>query len=437
MAAEKSPSKVAKPTPDEIAARAHEIQTGLGMTEVPEFDNLRAVGMAVKLALHIQGLPALNYDTLRLVATHLLNIPSVAVRRIVELLAEVDFVKLQTAGKTIKIVVPNVPYYQTLYTTLGEYGSTEGFNEAEQLSVELLCRLAKSPENVDSLRSSLGAEKGLLERTFAVGKEGAYLRLHRARGRDIALTPTYFSENAELYADIVAGVGAKEIRRVLEALRQMQGVPLSILSKQKEIAGTKLSTADINMLKRLAQDGAVKPPSISTTHSGNNYFLFTPTPSGAALAPTKREIYERAMAVVAAVRQGQFLAKEYAIRSPGAVLYKLKTDLMLSRATTEATQQYRKLALLRVAQLIPVGNGYSELRIIDTQENREALNIAYDLVNAGTASGAQVDDATRELLQKDHAYVESLVASGELTKHEKVELSPEQNQQLELILLRS
>jgi hypothetical protein len=63
MAGAKSPSKVAKPTPDEIAARAHEIQTGLGMTEVPELDNLRAVGMAVKLALHIQGLPALNYDT--------------------------------------------------------------------------------------------------------------------------------------------------------------------------------------------------------------------------------------------------------------------------------------------------------------------------------------------------------------------------------------
>lgn len=437
MADTKAPSARVAPKASEIAARAHEIQTGLGMTEVPEFDNLRAVGMAVKMALHIQGLPAINYDTLRLVATHLLNIPAVAVRRIVELLAEVDFAKLQTTGKTIKIVVPNVPYYESLYATLGEYGKTEGFNEAEQLTVELLCRLARSPEKVDTLRSTLGAERCLLDRSFAVGKEGAYLRVHRARGRDIALSPTYFSENAELYADIAAGVGAPEIRRVLTTLQRMQGVPLSILEKRKEIAGQKLSTSDINMLKRLAQDGAVKPPSISTAHSGHNYFLFTPTPSGAALAATKREIYERAMAVVAAVRQGQFLSKQYAIRSPGAVLYKLKSDLKLSRATTEATQQYRKLALLRVAQLVPAGGGFSELRIIDTPENREALAIAYDLVNAGTASGAEVDDATRELLQKDHAYVESLVASGELAKHQKVELSPEQNQQLELLLLRS
>ncbi len=41
------------------------------MTEVPEFDNLRAVGMAVRLALHIRGLPAVNFETLKLVANPL------------------------------------------------------------------------------------------------------------------------------------------------------------------------------------------------------------------------------------------------------------------------------------------------------------------------------------------------------------------------------
>jgi hypothetical protein len=348
----------------------------------------------------------------------------------------VEFVKVQTSGKTIKIVVPNVPYYDTVYTTLGEYGNAEGFNEAERLSIDVLCRLSRSPENVDSLRGSIGADKGLMDRTFKVGQEGAYLRVHRARGRDIALTPTFFSENAEVFADMVAGAGATEIRKVLDVLRRYQGIPLSIVIKQKEIAGQKLSDTEINMLKRLAQDGAVKPPSIATSHSGNNYFLFTPTPSGAALAPTKRDIYEKAMAVVASVRQGQFLAHRYRIISPGGLLYRLKTDLKLSRATTEAAEQYRQLALLRVAQLVDVGGGFFELRIIDTPENREALNIAYDLVNMGVATGAEVDENTRELLQRDQTYVESLVASGNLAKHEKVELSPEQNKQLELLLLR-
>ena len=370
------------------------------------------------------------------VANHYLNIPSVALRRIVELLAEVEFVKLQTTGKTINVVVPNVPYYDEVYSTLGDFGTTEGFNEAEKLSIEILCRLAKSPENIDSLTSHW-CDKPLLERAFTVGQEGAYLRVHRTRGRNIALSPAFFSENADVFADMVAGAGASDVRVVLDALRQVQGVPLSLVEKQREIGGVQLTPEQINMLKRLAQDGAVRPPSISTPHAGSNYFLFTPTPGNAGLAPTKREIYEKAMAIVAAVRQGQFLPNRYAIRSPGAVLYKLKTDLKLSRATTEATAQYRQLTVLRVARLVPIGNtGFSELHIIDTPENREALRIAYDLVDAGSAVGTEVDEATRELLQKDQSYVESQIASGDLVKREKVPLSQEQQQQLELIFLK-
>jgi hypothetical protein len=425
-----SSSKSGAPSASDIAARAHEIQTGLGATEVPEFDTLRAVGMAVRLALHIQGLPTLNYETLRLVANHFLSIPSVALRRIVELLAEVEFVKLQTEGKSIKAVLPNVPYYDDVYSTLGDFGKTEGFNEAEQLSVEILSRLSKSPENIDSLRNQLGADVPLLQRAFTVGQEGAYLRVHRARGRDIAISPAFFSENAEVFADMVAGAGASEVRKVLDAVRKVQGVPLSLVEQRKEIGGVQLTSAQIGLLKRLAQDGAVRPPSITTPHSGNNHFLFTPTPGKAGLAPTKREIYEKAMAIVAAVRQGQFLPDRYAIRSPGALLYRLMTDLKLSRATTEATTQYKQLTVLRVARLVPVGTtGFSELHIIDTRENREALRIAYDLVSAGTTVGAEVDESTRALLQKDQTYVESQIAAGDLVKREKIPLSAEQQHQ--------
>ena len=216
----------------------------------------------------------------------------------------------------------------------------------------------------------------------------------------------------------------------------MQGVPLSMIQKNKEIAGIKLTDQELNLLLRLAQDGAVKPPSISTKHSGEQFFLFTPTPLGAALAPTKREIYERAMAIVAAVRQGQFLPKQYAIRSPGAVLYTLKSNLKLGRGTTEATQQYRKLVHLRIARLLDVGNGFSELQIIDTPENREALEMAYNLVNAGVTSGAEVDQAARDALQQEYTFVESLVSSGELQRRYNVPLTHEQQLEIENLFLK-
>ena len=152
--------------------------------------------MAVRLALHIRGLPPVNYSTLRLVALNYLNFPSTGLQQILEILAEVEFVKLQTEGRSIKTVVPTVPYYETLYQTLGTFAVDSQFNAAEELSIALLCRLSKSPKKIDTLRSKLGVDSKLFKRAFELGKEGAYLRLPRSRGRDIPLSPTYFSENA-------------------------------------------------------------------------------------------------------------------------------------------------------------------------------------------------------------------------------------------------
>lgn len=423
-------------TPAEVAARCHEIQTGLGTTEVPEFDSLSLIGMAVRLSLHIRGLPAINYDVVKLVGYHFLNIPTIAMKQVVELLADIEYIKVSSEGKTIKAILPNVPYYEELYECIGSVAIDKGFSEAEEVTIELLHRLAKSPDKIDSLRSKLSVDNKLFNRVLEVGKEGSYLRVERARGKDILFTPTYFSENYQVFIDAVAASGADDVKLLLHGLKGAQGYPLSIIQRTKRVGDVDVSPENLKFLERLAQDGVVKPPSIRTKHSGENHFLFTPTPSGAALAPTKRDIYEKAMAIVSAIRQGQFLAEKYAIRSPGAIIYTLRRDLQLKKSTTEAVHQYQNLVHLRVAQLIDVGFGYRQLRIIDTPENIEALDIAYSLVDSGVASGIEIDEAAREALQSDQVYVESLVASAELHKRKKVELSEEQQLKLELIFMK-
>lgn len=235
---------------------------------------------------------------------------------------------------------------------------------------------------------------------------------------------------------MVAGGGSGQVRKIIQAIQMAQGIPLSIVQERHEIGGVTLDNPDINLLLRLAQDGAVKPPSITTAHAGENFFLFTPTPTGAALSPTKRDMYERAMAIVAAIRQGQFLPRKYAIRSPGAVIYTLRHNLKLAKATTEAAQQYKKLVHLRIARLIDVGKGYSELRIINTPENLEALDIAYSLVESGVATGVEVDEEARNALQQEQSFVESLVASGKLQKWGTVPLTRAQQQEIETLFLR-
>jgi hypothetical protein len=423
-------------SPPELAARCHEIQTGLGTTEVPEFGNLLLVGMSVRLALHVRGLASIPYDVIKLVGYHYLGISTHAIREVLGLLGEVEFVKLGTEGKTIKTVVPNVPYYEDLYEALGNYADVVGLNDAEQLSVEIVQRLSRSPAKLDALRNALGVDKADFKRAIQVGEAGSYLRTVRARGRNIILTPTYFSENPDVYADAVAAGGAQQIQKLLAAITGAQGYPLKLVEKHKRLGQTELTDKEIRMLIRLAQDGVVKPPSIKTPHAGENFFLFTPTPAGAALSATKRDIYEKAMAIVAAVRQGQFLPRAFAIREPGAVLYTLRRDLRLSRATTEAAQQYKNLVHLRVAHLADAGHGYKQLHIIDTDENREALDIVYALVNAGVAKGIEVDAEARQALQQEQTYVESLISAGKLQKTKKVPLTEQQEQQLAFTFLR-
>src|SRR5713226_746876 len=132
-------------TPEEAAIRAHDITVCLERTSVPEFEELSLLGRAVKLALHLRGVPAVSYEVLRNIAIYILNFPPSSVRPTIELLAEAEFVELDVDGRTIKTVVPSIPFYEKIFSNLATVAGSDKFSEPEQLTLELLHRLASSP----------------------------------------------------------------------------------------------------------------------------------------------------------------------------------------------------------------------------------------------------------------------------------------------------
>ena len=62
-----------------------------------------------------------------------------------ELLSEAEFVSLVTEGRSIKTVIPDVPFYERLFRNLGEAASPATFSEPERLAVDIANRLAGSP----------------------------------------------------------------------------------------------------------------------------------------------------------------------------------------------------------------------------------------------------------------------------------------------------
>lgn len=222
----------------------------------------------------------------------------------------------------------------------------------------------------------------------------------------------------------------------MEKVKKAQGWPLQVIENTKKIGPCDVTTQEISLLKNIAQDGMVKPPSIKTTHAGLNHFMFTPAPTAKSLSPLKKDIYERALSIVSAIRQGQHLPRQYAIRNPAAVLWKLKTDHRLGKATTEFTQQYKHLLMSRVGKLTHAGGNFYYFELIPTKENLEAINIAYSIVATGNTSGFEIDDDARYAFQQEKEYIDSITSQKLITK-KAIDIDEESKEVMENLFLRA
>lgn len=421
-------------TNQDRAEFAHDLEVGLARKSVPEFDQLPVVGKAGKLALNIRGLGEVDGAVLRQVADHFFDIPSGEIGPVLDVLAEIEYVQLIKEGKTVKKVVPSVPHFSSVYTGLGEYLGTISLTEHEELAIAVLEELRSKPEKRDALRSRLGAEVPVFKRIESVTTEGGLVLPKRARGQDILVSPFYFADSLDVLAQQAAAGGAKSIAKVLDVIKKAQGWPMSLVIATGEVNGHKLTAAEISLLKEMVSDGVLRPPSLTLAKTGTSeHFIFTPAPGAKRLDGAAREIYERTMALVAAVRKGQLLPENYRIRSPRALLNKLRTHKFI-RASTEAAAQYSNLVTLRVGRLNRVQGDWYKFELIDTPENLRAVDDAIRMFEDGEPV-LGVNEEARIALQKDETYIQSLVSATKLRSTARPALDPESRHQYDQLLL--
>lgn len=408
----------------EKAEFAHDLEVGLARKSVPEFDQLPVVGMAGKLALNIKGLGEIDGAVLRQVADHFFDIPAGVLNSVLEILAEVEYVQLIREGKTIKKVIPNVPHFSSVYDGLGQYLGTITLTEHEEVAIAILEELRSKPDKRDVLMGRLGVDAPVFRRVETVTTEGGLVIPKRAKGQVILVSPFYFADSLDILALKAASGGAKDIARLLDLLKKSQGWPLSLIVKQGEISGHKLTPSEVALLHELVSDGVLRPPSLSVPKTGRTeHFVFTPAPGAGRLNGAEREIYERTMAVVAAVRKGQLLPENYRIRSPNDLLDRLRSAKRIG-ANSEAVAQYSNLVTLRVGTLVKTTGDRYEFRLIDTPENLKAVDDAILMFKEG-APVIGVNEDARLALQHDEAYIQSLVSATKLRATERPALDAE------------
>jgi hypothetical protein len=285
----------------------------------------------------------------------------------------------------------------------------------EQLTIAMLDQLYRSPTNRDSLRAKLGADNDAFSTSLQIGVDAGLMIDQRTRGRNIIASPLYFSGNLAGLMDIAARGDTPNVHRLLSVVSQNQGMPLSKISKERRIADAVISAEDVTLLQALAEQGIIKPPSIERPNRAQERFIFTPAPGKTRMSAANREIYEKGMALAAAVRKGQLLPEAYRIKSPQALLYRLG-DRKWINANTEAAHQYKNLAVLGLGRLEHTGGGFYRFHLIDVPENLEAVGIAKKLLAGEQPRDMELDNQARLLLSHDETYVKSHLSSAMLRK---------------------
>ena len=414
---------------------ARDLQAGLSTLQIPDFDELQTVGMATTLAIHIKDLGEIDYDILRKVSDHFMGIPSYALKPTLQMLEEIGFVDLITTGKTIRKIIPRIPTFEDVYSSIGDYASSElTFNSFEQATIEILDRLHASPYNKQKLLNDTNIDNDLFKRCLETGVKSGIVSQHKARGRDIILSPFYFGDNLKGLADVAASCGASALQSTISKIQNNQGWPLSLVHKHSEIGGYKLNSTELSLVDRLSSEGIIKPPRLDFGGK-HEHFIFTPKPGRVRLNAANREIYERAMACISSVRKGQLLADQYKIQSPARILEVLR-DRGYLKSNSEAKNQYHNLVILKVAYLKQVSTGRWQLHLNQTSENVQALDLAIKLLRTGQLADMEVDQEARIALTKDEEYVQSLISSTELRRREKQISDPQAQEEFEQMLLK-
>jgi len=419
-----------------FAEFAGDIQSGLGSFEVGDFEDLRTIGMAASLAVQLRGLPEIDYSVLQQVSAARFDIPTLSLKPVLRLLSEVGMVRLIESGKAILRVDPQVPYFEDVYETIGSVSADFQFSETEQAMVRIMSELFERPENKDRLLHRTGIEKGLMDRCLDIGEQSGLITSQRARGRSILLSPIYFADNAHGLADVIAKTGSDDFKIVMTLLSQHQGWPLEMILRQSAIAGQPLTALQVELLRMLAGDNMLKPPTIEIG-STSIPFLFTPRPGSARLTAGKRDIYERAMALLSAVRKGQLLPFAYPIRSPSRLLQKF-LDTGFLGSNTEAYRQYGKVAATHnIGYFEQTQPGWHRFVLRKTEENIEAVRTAIALAEGGGVSvDMRADAEARALLQQDDTYVRSALGAKKMKTRASIAPSAAAQEQWEQLTLR-
>jgi hypothetical protein len=347
----------------------------------------RVVGMAATLAGLIRGRDVItDAQSLATVAAAQLDVDMLAFNEVVGVLEGVGFVQgVQRQGRKIMAFTETVPYYEDLYESLGTSWTEREPTGLEQQLLLVIDGLSAVPAPLEELEGSLGLDHGDVPRLLDVGKGAGLIHVVRTIDGDLAYSPFFGFENPDLFGDLVRDHGTDRLVTEFETLRAEQGLPID--------------PARFPLLIDAVARGLIMAPSVQLPSGHGQPFAALPYVPDRSLLVARKPVVDKALAVLACLRCAQHYGG-YSSLTPAGLVNVIDKLLDPNRGFLNPNSSHRRqYELMYKNGLIsfepdPMPSGtWVVPTFIDSEDNREALMLARDLITHGEALQHRVDDA--------------------------------------------
>lgn len=363
----------------------------------------RVVGMAATLAGLIRGRDVVtDAQSLAAVAAAQLDVDMLAFNDVVGVLEDVGFVQgVRRQGRKITSFTETVPYYDDLYAALGETWIDRQPTELEQQLLVVVEGLSYAPKPLDEIEDSFGLDLSDLSQLLDVGKGTGLVHIIRTIDGDLAYSPFFGFENPELFGDLVREHGTDQLAVEFDALRVQQGLAIN--------------REQFPLLTDAVARGLVMAPAVQLPDGSSQPFAALPYVPDRSLLVARKPVVDKALAVLACLRCAQNYGG-YSKLSPAGLIDVIDKLLNPNRGFlnphSDHKRQYELMVRAGLIYFAPdpmPGGVWVVPTFIDSDDNREALRLARDLITHGEALQHRVDDAqARKALDLGKGYTAPL-----------------------------
>lgn len=347
----------------------------------------RVVGMAATVAGLIRGRDVItDAQALTQVAAYQLDVDPLAFGEVIALLEDAGYVQgVQRSGGKVSTFTETVPYYDDLYSTLGDAWRDRAPTEVEQQLLRVVDGLSKAPVPLEDVETAFGLDHSAVQDLLEVGTSSGLVRTLRTIDGDIAYSPFFGFENPDLLESLAGTHGSDRLVEELAAVRGRQGLEL--------VPGA------YPVLTEAVAGGLVMAPAVTLPDGTSRAFAALPYISDKSMLIARKPVLEKALAVLACLRSAETYG-EYNTLSAAGLVNVIDKLLDPNRGFLNPNSAHRRqYALMRNASLISFepdtwpGGSWVVPTFIDTEDNRSALGIARDLITRGESVAQRVEDS--------------------------------------------